>query len=168
MFYKNVVVLTPPQNIFKMFPHISGVENKYFPKANVEILKIIIEAVLFNLYGWLCIIINHINPFVNLWKYYQIDVKNLIHYIIKRNYSYTREACENHWAGGTWFLYYLLIRFSIFYIFITYTLCGTAPSNRGNLGPVPAPVARGCHGPLKHSFLPNLGRYQTRTRRAME
>ena len=24
---------------------------------------------------------------------------------------------------------------------------GPAGSNRGNLGPVPAPVARGCHGP---------------------
>ena len=36
-------------------------------------------------------------------------------------------------------------------------IVGPAPSKHGNLGPVPAPVARGCHGPLKHSYLPNLG-----------
>ena len=28
---------------------------------------------------------------------------------------------------------------------------GPAPSKRGNLGPVPAPVARGCQGPLNNS-----------------
>ena len=43
-----------------------------------------------------------------------------------------------------------------------------APSKRSNLGPVPTPVARGCHGPLKHSYLPYLGRYRTRTMRSME
>ena len=32
---------------------------------------------------------------------------------------------------------------------------GPAPSKRGNLGPVPAPMARSCHGPLKQCYLPH-------------
>ena len=50
--YRNVVVLTPLQNIFKMFPHISAVENIDFPKAYLGILQITIKAFLFNLDRW--------------------------------------------------------------------------------------------------------------------
>ena len=36
-------------------------------------------------------------------------------------------------------------------------ITGPAPSKRGNLGPVPAPVARGCHGPLNNATCPIRG-----------
>ena len=37
-FYRNLVVLIPPQNMFKMCPHISGLENIAFPKSDMGIL----------------------------------------------------------------------------------------------------------------------------------
>ena len=41
---------------------------------------------------------------------------------------------------------------------------GPARSKRGNLGTVPAPVARGCHGPLKTLLLAPLGDCATQRR----
>ena len=38
-------------------------------------------------------------------------------------------------------------------MFLHLSYNGPAGSNRGNLGPVPAPVARGCHGPPKTLLL---------------
>ena len=61
------------------------------------------------------------------------------------------------------------VELSVFYNYSVHILRpGPAPSKRGNLGPVPAPVAWGCHGPLKHCYLPDLGRYRTWTTRAMD
>ena len=36
-------------------------------------------------------------------------------------------------------------------------ISGPAPSKCGNLGTVPAPVARGCHGPLNNATCPIRG-----------
>ena len=53
LFYTKVlVVLIPPQNMFKMFPHILGLENIVLSKAYIGILQINIEAILFNLDRW--------------------------------------------------------------------------------------------------------------------
>ena len=36
-------------------------------------------------------------------------------------------------------------------LYFNTSISGPAPNKRGNLGPVPAPVARGCQGPLNNS-----------------
>ena len=53
LFYTAVlVVLIPPQNVFKMFPHISGLENIAFVKSWYWDLSITIESISFNLDRW--------------------------------------------------------------------------------------------------------------------
>ena len=47
--YINLVVLIPPQNIFKLFPQIIGLENIVFVKGRYGDLEITIKTVLFNL-----------------------------------------------------------------------------------------------------------------------
>ena len=42
----------------------------------------------------------------------------------------------------------------IFKVVVDTVILGPAPSKRGNLGPVPAPVARGCYRPLKMLLAP--------------
>ena len=44
-----LVVLIPPQNMFKIFPQISGLENVAFAKGWYWNLAIAIEDILFNL-----------------------------------------------------------------------------------------------------------------------
>ena len=68
MLYNNLVVLIPPQNMFKMFPQISGLENITFFKRRYGNLAITIKAGLFNIYQWLCIIIHHTNYLINFWQ----------------------------------------------------------------------------------------------------
>ena len=53
-------------NMFKTFPHISGLENIAFVKGLYGDLAITIEAVPFNLDHWLWIIIHNMNNLVNL------------------------------------------------------------------------------------------------------
>ena len=38
--YSNLVILIPPQNIIKMFTHISGVENTALSKGDMGIFKL--------------------------------------------------------------------------------------------------------------------------------
>ena len=45
---------------------------------------------------------------------------------------------------------------------------GPARRKRGNLGPCPRPWRGVCPDPPTHSYLPDLGRYRTRTTKAME
>ena len=63
-----LVVWIPPQNMFKMFPHISGLENIAFVKDWYWYTSITIEAILFNLYQWRCSIIHPTNTLVNIWQ----------------------------------------------------------------------------------------------------
>ena len=100
--------------MFNIFQQISAVENTYFPNADTGIFKITIEDFLFNLYVWLCIIINHMDTFLNPWKYHQSDVKYRIHYIAIQHYNYTIEAF------GPLIPYYLFIIFQWFLHFYCY------------------------------------------------
>ena len=53
LFYTSIlVVLIPPQNMFKMFPHISGLENIAFVKGWYGDIATTIEAIIFNLDWW--------------------------------------------------------------------------------------------------------------------
>ena len=56
--YKIIVVLIPLQNIFKMFPQISGLENISIVKLRYGDLAILIKDIMFNLHLWLWIIIH--------------------------------------------------------------------------------------------------------------
>ena len=49
-----------------MFPQISGIENIAFFKSRYGYLAMNIEAVPFNLYRWLCILIYHMNTLIKL------------------------------------------------------------------------------------------------------
>ena len=90
-----------PQNMFKMFPHISGLENIAFAKGWYENIAITIKAVPINSYRWLWIIIYHTNNFGKPEKYNQNVVKYWIHYINRKNYNYTRKYWGNHWENGS-------------------------------------------------------------------
>ena len=69
LFYTEIlVVLIPPQNMFKMFPQISGLENIAFVKGWWWYTAITIEAILFNLDHLWQSLIHHTNPLVNLWQ----------------------------------------------------------------------------------------------------
>ena len=69
LFYTELlVVLIPPQNMFEIFPQISGLENIAFVKGWYWYLAIAIEAILFNLDRWRWSIIRHKNPLVKLWQ----------------------------------------------------------------------------------------------------
>ena len=57
-----------PKNMFKVFPHISGLDNTVFVKGQYDDILITIDLVTFNLDSWLLIIIHHTNPLVNLWQ----------------------------------------------------------------------------------------------------
>ena len=46
--YRNLVVLIPLQNMFKIFPQISGLENIAFIKGQYRDLAITIETAIFN------------------------------------------------------------------------------------------------------------------------
>ena len=48
-----LAVLIPPQNVFKMFPQILGLENIAVSKDDIGILQITIGSILFNLEWWL-------------------------------------------------------------------------------------------------------------------
>ena len=62
-----LVVLIPPQNMFKMFPQISGLENiALFSKAYIGIFQVTIETILFNLDCWGCSLIHHTSLLENL------------------------------------------------------------------------------------------------------
>ena len=67
LFYTEIlVVLIPIQNMFKMFPHISVLENIAFVKGQYWDLSIAIEAILFNLDRWWWSLIHHTNTLANL------------------------------------------------------------------------------------------------------
>ena len=55
-----------PQNRFKIFPQISGLENIDFVKGLYGDLAINIKVVPFNLYRWLRILIHKTNTLINL------------------------------------------------------------------------------------------------------
>ena len=63
-----LAVLIPPQNVFKMFPQILGLENIAVSKDDIGILQITIGSILFNLEWWLWSLIHHPNPLLDIWQ----------------------------------------------------------------------------------------------------
>ena len=66
IFYRNLVVLILPQNMFKIFPHIVGLENSNFVKGRYEDVAVTINKVIFNLDWRLWIIIHLMDNFLNI------------------------------------------------------------------------------------------------------
>ena len=64
--YINLVVLIPPQSMFKMFPQTSGLENIALFKGGYGDIAITIDEVLLSLDWWLLIITDHMNPLVKI------------------------------------------------------------------------------------------------------
>ena len=57
LFYIEILgVLIPLQNMFKMFPKISGLENITFVKGRYWDIAVTIESIIFNLYRWLYVV----------------------------------------------------------------------------------------------------------------
>ena len=67
LFYTSImVVIIPPQNMFKIFPQISGLKNIAFFKGCYWDLAIIIESIRFNLDRWWLSLIHNTNNVVNI------------------------------------------------------------------------------------------------------
>ena len=83
LFYTEIlVVLIPPQNMFKMFPLISGLENIVIVKGWYWHILITIKAILFNLDRWQWIITHHTNSLVNHWQISPVwcEILNSLHH----------------------------------------------------------------------------------------
>ena len=107
--YINLLVLIPPQNMFKVFLHISGIWNIAFSKADMGTLQIITKVVLFNLDRWLWIIMHHKTPLAIFDKDHKSDLKYCIHYIPIHHNNYSRKSLGKHWANVSRVPNYLFI-----------------------------------------------------------